>query len=29
MKLFKLVRPIAVSPLTEAEFNEIRRMGGL
>ena len=29
MKLFKLARPIAVSPLTEAEFNEIRRMGGL
>ena len=29
MKLFKLARPIAVSPLTEAEFNEICRMGGL
>ena len=29
MKLFKLARPIAVSPLTEAEFNEIRRMGRL
>ena len=29
MKLFKLVRPIAVSPLTEAEFKEICRMGGL
>ena len=29
MRLFKLVRPVAVSPLTEAEFNEIRRMGGL
>ena len=29
MKLFKLVRPIAVSPLTEAEFNQIRRTGGL
>ena len=29
MKLFKLARPIAVSPLTEAEFNEIRGMGGL
>ena len=29
MKLFKMVRPIAVSPLTAAEFAEIRRMGGL
>jgi len=29
MKLFKLFRPIAVSPLTEAEFNEICRLGGL
>ncbi len=27
MKLFKLVRPIAVSPLTEAEYREIVRMG--
>lgn len=29
MKLFKLFRPIAVSPLTEAEYTEIRRLGGL
>ena len=29
MKLFKLFRPIAVSPLTEAEYNEIRRLGAL
>lgn len=29
MKLFKLFRPIAVSPLTEAEFKEICRLGGL
>jgi len=28
MKLFKMFRPIAVSPLTAAEFNEIRRLGG-
>jgi len=28
MKLFKMVRPIAVSPLTKEEFEEIRRMGG-
>jgi predicted RNA-binding protein with PUA-like domain len=27
MKLFKLVRPIAVSPLTEEEYREILRMG--
>ncbi len=29
MKLFKLFRPIAVSPLTEAEFKEIRLLGGM
>ncbi len=29
MYLFRLVRPIAVSPLTAAEFNEICRLGGL
>lgn len=29
MKLFKMFRPIAVSPLTEAEFNQICKMGGL
>ena len=29
MKLFKMFRPIAVSPLTPAEFREIRRLGGL
>lgn len=29
MKLFQLVRPIAVSPLTEEEFAEICRLGGL
>jgi predicted RNA-binding protein with PUA-like domain len=29
MKLFKMFRPIAVSPLTEAEFREICRMGGV
>ena len=29
MKLFKMFRPIAVSPLTPAEFQEIRRLGGL
>lgn len=29
MKLFKMMRPIAVSPLTEAEFQEICRMGGV
>lgn len=28
MKLFKMFRPIAVSPLTEAEFREICRLGG-
>ena len=27
MKLFKIFRPIAVSPLTEAEYAEILRMG--
>ena len=27
MKLFKMIRPIAVSPLSEGEFHEIRRMG--
>ena len=27
MKLFHLVRPVAVSPLTEAEYKEILRMG--
>ena len=29
MKLFKLFRPIAVSPLTAAEYKEICRLGGL
>ena len=29
MKLFKMFRPIAVSPLTVAEFQQIRKMGGL
>ncbi len=29
MKLFKLVRPIAVSPLSDAEYREIVKMGGL
>ena len=29
MKLFKMFRPIAVSPLTEAEFKQIKKMGGL
>jgi predicted RNA-binding protein with PUA-like domain len=29
MKLFKMFRPIAVSPLTPAEFREILRLGGL
>ena len=29
MKLFKKFRPIAVSPLTEAEYKQIRKMGGL
>ena len=29
MKLFKMFRPIAVSPLTEAEFREICRLGGV
>ncbi len=28
MKLFHMVRPIAVSPLTEEEYEEILRMGG-
>ncbi len=28
MKLFKLFRPVAVTPLTSAEFQEIVRMGG-
>ena len=28
MKLFKFFRPIAVSPLTEAEFKELVRLGG-
>ena len=28
MKLFQMVRPIAVSPLTEDEYKEILRMGG-
>ena len=28
MKLFKMFRPIAVSPLTAAEYNEICRLGG-
>jgi len=29
MKLFKMFRPIAVSPLTPEEYREIRRLGGL
>ena len=29
MKLFKMFRPISVSPLTEEEYKEILRMGGL
>ena len=29
MKLFQLFRPIAVSPLTESEFDKIRRLGAL
>lgn len=29
MKLFKIFRPIAVSPLTAAEFQHIRKMGGV
>ncbi len=29
MKLFKMFRPIAVSPLTPAEFKEICRLGGV
>ncbi len=29
MKLFKMFRPIAVSPLTAAEYREICAMGGL
>lgn len=29
MKLFKMFRPIAVSPLTEEEYKEIRKTGGL
>jgi len=29
MKLFKMFRPIAVSPLTPAEYREICRLGGL
>jgi predicted RNA-binding protein with PUA-like domain len=29
MKLFKMFRPIAVSPLTLAEYREICRLGGL
>jgi len=29
MKLFKMFRPIAVSPLTPEEFKEICRLGGL
>lgn len=29
MKLFKMFRPIAVSPLTAEEFQEILRLGGL
>ncbi len=29
MKLFKMFRPIAVSPLTSAEYREICRLGGL
>ncbi len=29
MKLFKMFRPIAVSPLTEAEYQEILRLGKL
>ena len=28
MKLFQMVRPIAVSPLTEDEYEEILRVGG-
>ena len=28
MKLFKMFRPIAVSPLTSAEYKEICRLGG-
>jgi len=28
MKLFKFFRPIAISPLTEAEFKELARLGG-
>ncbi|HEX9760821.1 MAG TPA: EVE domain-containing protein [Candidatus Acidoferrales bacterium] len=29
MKLFRMFRPIAVSPLTEGEYRTVRRMGGL
>jgi predicted RNA-binding protein with PUA-like domain len=29
MKLFKMFRPISVSPLTPAEFQELCRLGGL
>jgi len=29
MKLFKMFRPIAVSPLTSAQYQEIYRLGGL
>jgi predicted RNA-binding protein with PUA-like domain len=29
MALFRIPRPIAVSPLTEAEYQEILRLGGL
>lgn len=29
MKLFKMFRPIAVSPLTPEEYAELRRLGGL
>ncbi len=29
MKLFRMFRPIAVSPLTRAEYEEICRLGGL
>jgi predicted RNA-binding protein with PUA-like domain len=29
MKLFKMFRPIAVSPITAEEYAEIRRLGGL
>lgn len=29
MRLFRMFRPIAVSPLTAAEFRQIRRLGGL